>query len=99
VGFPRQESFTNFFNPSLDEIAVEPGIARLVRQLALLHDLGGVFQEDGSLDGVMRSAAQGLTRGRKIRCRTDLVNGVPVPRDSDLERNWREDDETFGTAE
>ncbi len=61
--------------------------------------VGGEFAENGDLDQVMRSATQGATRGRTVRRKTIDVNGVEVPRDRDLEQDWREDDESFGTAD
>lgn len=59
-------------------------------------DVGGTFHEDGSLAGVERTAAQGLTPGRTVWHRTRMVDGVEVPRDYDNEDDFREADENFG---
>ncbi len=57
--------------------------------------LGGVFEENGDLDVVERSAAAGFTPGRTIRRR--VLDGAV--RDTDQERNWRGDGESFGRLE
>lgn len=61
--------------------------------------LGGSYAEDGSLDQVVRTPAQGLTRGQTLRRRAPTVNGVKRPVDRDLEADWRADDESWGEAD
>jgi hypothetical protein len=61
--------------------------------------LGGTYAEDGSLDQVVRTRAQGLSRGQTLRRRAPTVNGVKTPVDRDLEADWRADDESWGQAD
>ncbi len=60
--------------------------------------VGGAFAETGALDSVMRTLAQGIFRGRTVWRKAPSVNGVNTPQDNDTEADWREDDESFGTA-
>lgn len=61
--------------------------------------LGGAWTKDDSLVNVVRTQASGLVRGRTLRRHTATVNGVKTPIDRNLEADWRDDDESFGTAD
>ena len=61
-------------------------------------EIGGTFSENGDLDEVERSAAVSTLRGQTVWRKLHEVNGVDVPRDADLESDWRQDDESYGKA-
>lgn len=59
--------------------------------------IGGAFLLNGDLDNVQRTPTSTI-RGQTVWRKTRNVNGVDVPRDTDTEENWRQDDESYGKA-
>jgi hypothetical protein len=62
-------------------------------------NLGGDFTEDQSLVNVTLTEAVGIARGQTLRRHTATVNNVERPADRNLEGDWRDDDESYGTLD